>query len=303
MDLGVSTELIVALISGVLSILAGVVSTSAARRARRFEAELEKQRARFEFELAQQAKLEDEAHQAERILHQYRDPLLDAAHTLQGRIYNIVEKSYLARYLHCGDPAEERYARDYTVYAVAEYLCWVEIVRRELRFRDLGDVDRNRQFLTRLSEAQKTLQTDSTKSPMQVFRGRQRAIAEVMMTPTNAPEGPRYECLGYATFCQRLDTDAEFAGWFERIRHADIDALARGGADAYVRLIRLHHNLIDLIDFLDPDRIRIRPDDRQRMTTPEASQAPGPGVPVVAATAAAPAAAPAVPAPRAGSAG
>ena len=76
---------------------------------------------------------------AERILQQYRDPLLDAAHTLQGRLFNIMAQNFLGMYLNHPDPEERRYARDYTVYAIAEYLCWVEILRRELRFHDLGD--------------------------------------------------------------------------------------------------------------------------------------------------------------------
>jgi hypothetical protein len=252
--LGENTELIIAIASGILSIFAGIVSTNASRRARRFE-----------YELARQAKFEDEVQQAERILHQYRDPLLDAAQTLQSRVYNIVEQRYFDRYLHCGDAAEERYARDYTTFAVAEYLCWVEIVRRELRFRDLGDVARNRQFLAHLTKIQFTLQNDKDPSGLRVFRGRQRAIAEAMMMPTNAPDGPRYECLGYATFCQRLETDITFSAWFDRLRFADIDAIAGGGATANTRLVQLQRDLIDLINFLDPEKVRIPPEHRNKI--------------------------------------
>jgi len=81
--------------------------------------------------LTGQARIETEAEAAERILEQYRDPLLDAAQNLQARMYNVIEQDYFGRYLHCGDPDEERYARDYTVFVLAEYLCWAEIVRRE----------------------------------------------------------------------------------------------------------------------------------------------------------------------------
>ena len=31
------------------------------------------------------------------------------------------------------------------------------------------------------------------------------------MVPTNATEGPRSECLGYAAFTKRLDDDEDFA--------------------------------------------------------------------------------------------
>jgi len=104
-------------------------------------------------------------------------------------------------------------------------MCWVEIVRRELRFLDVGDVDSNRLLLGHLNQTQVTLQSDAIRGPFQVFRGRQRAIAELMMVATNAPEGPRSEAMGFATFCARLDADPVFAQWFERIRFADIDSI------------------------------------------------------------------------------
>jgi hypothetical protein len=77
----------------------------------------------------------------------------------------------------------------------------------------LGDVDNNRKFLARLMQTQVTIQSDKIRGPFRVFRGRQRAIAEVMMVPTTgANEGPRSECIGYAAFCDRLDNDPEFKG-------------------------------------------------------------------------------------------
>jgi len=249
-------EVIVGLGSAGLALLAAIISGLMANRS-----------LRLVHKLGRQQKHEDAAEEAERILHMYRDPLLDAAQTLQSRIYNIVDQSYLERYLTCGEEDEERYARDYTVFAIAEYLCWVEIVRRELRFLDAGEVDRNRQLLSHLTRTQVSFQTDRIDAPFQIFRGRQRAIAELMMVPTNAPEGPRSECLGYATFRRRLDTDAEFASWFGRLR-ADVDVVAASGPEADVRLARLQHDLIDLIDFLDPKAFRIPPNLRNRLAEP-----------------------------------
>jgi hypothetical protein len=223
--------------------------------------------ARQTHELERQRRRETQAETAERILHQYRDPLLDAANTLQGRIYNVVEQNYFGRYLHCGDPDEERYARNYTLFAVGEYLCWVEIVRRELRFLDLGDVEHNRKLLGHLTQTQYTFQTERIQSPFKIFRGRQRAIAEVMMVPTNAAEGPRTECMGYAAFDRRLDSDPEFAAWFARLSH-DIDVVARSSEAENARLIQLQRDLIDIIDFLDPAAIRVPPNLRARLTEP-----------------------------------
>jgi len=248
----VDVELFVAGASAVISLAAGVFSARANKRAREFEFELEKQR-----------KAEDAAEVAARILHQYRDPLLDAAQTLQSRMANIVANNYLGRYLHCGDPDEERYARDYTVFALGEYMCWVEIVRRELRFLDVGDVDSNRLLLGHLNQTQVTLQSDAIRGPFQVFRGRQRAIAELMMVPTSATEGPRSDCMGYAAFVKRLDDDEDFASWFARLR-ADVDVVATRGHDD--RLVQLQNDLVDLINHLDPKLLRIPENYRRRLT-------------------------------------
>jgi hypothetical protein len=250
-----SPELVVAAISAAISLVAGVVSARANHRAKEFEYQLEQRR-----------RADDEAAVAQRVLRQYRDPLLDAANTLQSRIFNIARNGYLERWLHCGDPDEERYARDYTVYALAEYLTWVEIVRRELRFLDVGDESHNRQLMSLLQQAQLTIQATAVAGPFRVFRGRQRAIAELMMVPTGSPEGPRSECMGYATFCDRLDEDEDFRAWFDRLR-TDVDLLVERRQDD--RLVRLQNDLIDLIDHLDPKKLRIPAEFRQRLPKPE----------------------------------
>jgi len=250
----INVELAVAVVSAVFSLGAGIFSARANRKAREFEHELERRR-----------KAEDEVAAALRILRQYRDPLLDAAHTLQSRIYNIVRQSYLNIWLRCGDPEQERYARDYTVYALAEYLTWVEIVRRELRFLDVGDEDHNRQLMALLMNAQRTIQSSALRGPFLVFRGHQRAIAEVMMVPTGAPDGPRHECMGYAAFCRRLDEDEDFRVWFDRLRR-EVDELVERDRDD--RLVRLQNDLVDLIDHLDPKALRIPAQYRARIPLP-----------------------------------
>ena len=79
-----------------------------------------------------------------------REPLLLAAQNFHSRLYTLVKNNILATYLHSGDPGMEQYARDYTVYVVAEYLCWAEIIRRNLRFLDLGAEERNRELVRQL---------------------------------------------------------------------------------------------------------------------------------------------------------
>jgi hypothetical protein len=253
-----SPELYVAIGSAILSIASGLLSARASNKARTFEYELERRR-----------KLEDASERAERILHQYREPLIDAAHTLQGRLLNIMKKNFLRTfYVNETDEALRAYARDYTVYAIAEYLTWVEVLRREMRFQDLGDAKRNRDLMERLTSIQYAFQRNDIPSQFVVFRGLQRAIAEVMMVPTGATEGPRTEPMGYAAFVKRLDDDPDFASWFASLRR-DVDTVAHATYDENVRLTYVQRELIDLIDFLDEKMIRVPANVRTRLDDPD----------------------------------
>ncbi|GAA1786372.1 hypothetical protein GCM10009682_05590 [Luedemannella flava] len=244
-------------LSAITAVGAGVVGTRSTMQTRRLE-----------HELARELRAESRAEQAEKIMRQYRDPLLQAANTLQGRLYNIVELRYLDRYLHCGEPGEERYARDYTVFAIAEYLCWVEILAKELRFLDAADLPGNHALLAQLGAIQVSFQSDKLPDVFRVFRGRQRAIGELMMVPTGAADGPRHECRGFAAFSRALDEDPTFAGWFAPL-HADVNRLVNAGPETMTRLVLLQRQLIALIDFLDPQHTRL--------PTPHRAQLPSPG--------------------------
>ena len=189
-------EAIIAGASAALSVAASVYSAQARNKT-----------AALQQRLDAQTKREDAAALAERVLHLYRQPLLDAANALQNRLFNIVDRGYLGAYYQgrSEDDEERRYARDYTVYVIAEYLCWVEILRPEARFDDLLTDDTHKVLIDQLTETQKAIQDDGQASSVfRVFRGRQRAIAELMMVPTGTAEGPATECMGYAEFCRRL---------------------------------------------------------------------------------------------------
>ncbi|MGH9207485.1 MAG: hypothetical protein ACRD1G_13190 [Acidimicrobiales bacterium] len=255
-----STQVVVAVVSAVVAVVgavaAGLMTTWSAQRTRRYESLLE----------AQQKAL-SKAEQAEAVLGRYREPLLAAAHNLQSRLYNIVDQSYLAVYLRCGDPDQERYARDYTVYVLAEYLCWAEIIRRDMRFLDLGSEEGNRELMRKLNATHGAIGNERSPRALRLFRGEQRAIGELMMTPTGDPTGDRgsarYESLGFVQFCAQLDDDPVFAKWFHRLR-GDIDQVAAATRSQRSRLIDLQNRLIDLIEFLDPDCWRPPPANRRK---------------------------------------
>jgi hypothetical protein len=267
-----STQVVVAVVSAVVAlvgaVVAGVMTTWSAQRTRRYENLLD----------AQQRAL-SKAEQAEAVLGRYREPLLAAAHNLSSRLYNIVDMSYLAVYLHCGEDDQERYARDYTVYVLAEYLCWAEIIRRDMRFLDLGSVEGNRELMLRLNATRSAIADESAPRALRLFRGEQRAIGELMMISTDDPGSARYESMGYVQFCARLSDDAAFAQWFQRLRD-DINYIAASKRPERSRLIVLHNRLMDLIEFLDPACSRVPANRRDRLalssaktTTAEAEEA------------------------------
>jgi len=177
-----SGELVVAVLSSAVALASVAISVWSARSTARLQNELEERR--------RQASKEE---LVEEVMSRYREPLLRAAFDLQSRIYNIVGQGFLHRYLQLGDPANQEYACRNTVFVVAEYLGWVEILRRGVQFLDLGDVRRNQLLVERLEAIGTILSTDRQfqGAVPRMFRGEQRAVGELMMQPTQAGEQGR----------------------------------------------------------------------------------------------------------------
>jgi hypothetical protein len=213
----------------------------------------------------------DKADQAEQLMSRYRDPLVHAAFDLQSRLYNIVRKDFLGKYDVNGTPAEREYAVESTVYVVGQYLGWVEILRREVQFLDLQDVERNRELTRKLEAVSRAFFDDTMDPAFRVFRGEQRAIGEVMTVPVADRPGS-HECMGYASFVARRD-DPAFSRWFAKLR-ADLDILATELAPHRERPAALHTALIDLIDFLDPGMLHF-PEHVRRKIEATAPSSPG----------------------------
>jgi hypothetical protein len=206
----------------------------------------------------------------------YRDSLLWAAFDLQSRIHNILHgfevgrrpgrRGFLVAFLVEGTEQQANYVRRSTAFVFAEYLGWVEIFRRDLQFLDLGDSKANRRTMFLLATISETLSASSTSEIecFRIFRANQRALGEVMIDPDSKPGERR--CLGYAAFCATLISGAASAEWVqELIDHVELAAREPGKAQD--RLTRLQHQLIDLIDLLDPEGQRFPSTQRTRFAT------------------------------------
>lgn len=207
--------------------------------------------------LAKRREAESRETKTAALMSKYRDPLLRSAIDLQSRLFNIRQN----RILHNFDQrclSEQDYLINNTLYVFAEYFGWVEILRREIQFLDLGDLELNRhlsELFVNITKAFGTSKFNGKDSTFQLFNGEQRAIGEIMMKPRSADQMLGYECIGYAAFVQKM-SDPDFARWFITLKE-DLDVITKESKIGGERLILIHSRLIDLIDFLDPQCVRI----------------------------------------------
>ena len=249
------TPVVVSLISAAVAIPSVLLSARTARRTAQLSYELDREKSRATKE-----------EQVEEVMSRYREPLLRPAFDLQSRIYNIIVHRFMVRYGAEGREHEREYARTNTVFLFAEYFGWVEILRRDVQFLDLGDVERNHLLVERLERIGDTFSSSGgtlSDPAFRMLRGQQRALGELMI-PSAADGGGRRYCIGYAQFCARLRDEPAFAEWFRPLSE-DVSALAEEDACSDERLTKLQHALIDLIDFLDDPPARFRAEFRSKL--------------------------------------
>ncbi|GAA2082337.1 hypothetical protein GCM10009801_42000 [Streptomyces albiaxialis] len=244
-----SVELFLAISSGVVALASAVLSSRSSRGQALLSARLQEQA---------EARSRDEAR--EDVMSRYRDPLLWAAFDLQARVFNFARgpEAFLATYYERGTPREREYALRSTLFVFAEYLGWVEILRRRVQFLDLGDSADNRRMVELMDAISTALNNDPGNLSFRLFRGEQRAIGETVIAP-----GEGDTCIGYAEFSRRLDEDPVFAAWYAGLTESIREFAARPTRPD--RLIRLQHALMDLIDFLDPQVERFPSHIRDRL--------------------------------------
>ncbi|MEU2166883.1 hypothetical protein ACH47V_05820 [Micromonospora chersina] len=233
-------EVVIAVVSAGVAIACALVSAIATHRTT-IEIQTLQQEAR------QHTKLE----LAEERFRLYREPLLWSAQSLQSRLYNGIGRGFLSRFLRHGLPEEQRYARDNTVFVLAEYLGWLEIIRRDHRLWDRKALASIEPLFEMIGRTSHILATEELKGPFRLFRGQQRAIGELMLIRNESSQNGALEVIGYAAFCDKLDDDPRFAKWFDQLR-TEVATIESAGLEGNQRLIKLQSALIDLIKLLDP---------------------------------------------------
>jgi hypothetical protein len=240
-----SPAILVALVSGLVALASVVVSAFTTFRTTRMQNELVARRE----EVSQKSALQS-------VMERYRNPLLRSAIDLDGRLYSIVHLDFMKRHLASSDSSEKEYATTSTLFRLAEYFGWVEILRRGVQFLDLGDEERS-QELARLLQEVSLCFANSHRFPggaFRIFRDEQRAIGELVLE--SVPGDPRgFQCIGYAEFRVKLSTDPVFAEWFSRLNN-EVGSMAHPPDGFLDRLVQLHTSLTALLDFLNPGGVR-----------------------------------------------
>ncbi|GAA1517677.1 hypothetical protein GCM10009677_58730 [Sphaerisporangium rubeum] len=231
-------------------------------------------------------------HHTRDLMARYRDPLLWAVHDLRNRLRVILYHGHLARYVAEGSSEFRRtYAIRHTMFVLAEYLGWVEILRRSIGFLDLGDRASNRRLVEQLVRVRRVLWDPELDPGFLVPSGHQRAIGELMLVADDSVAERGWRCIGFAEFCDRLDGDPRFGYWFEPLARQIVDLAAEAGADPATevggpRVRLLYSRLEELVQLLDPDgaRFPLKAEREPGATSPEVSASPPPARPASTAT-------------------
>jgi hypothetical protein len=178
-------------------------------------------------------------------LESYREPLLASAYELQARLHNILCDRFLEKYLLQENGVKQNAARESTLYVFAQFFGWREIIRREIQLlRFPGDAE-TRATAQLMLEIGETFLSDEYGDQFMIWRVEQRGLGERMITTSDGQ--PR--CMGYAAFIDQRGTMKEWLDPLER----DLKGLEDDGRR---RLRELQHQLLDLVNRLDPDHMR-----------------------------------------------
>ncbi|MGH2942711.1 MAG: hypothetical protein ACRDLN_08065 [Solirubrobacteraceae bacterium] len=216
-------------------IVAAIVSAVVAIRQSRLQAEVQERTALMERE-----------QRAEEVLKRYREPLAAAAFDLQSRLYNILCLGFFDKF--GGDHERCEIAENTTLFRLAQYLGWTEILRRDIQFLSFPEADDTRRVVELLWAVTRRLSSSVDDQAIMVWADEQRAIGERMIVEEHA----KVLCMGFARF---HDEYAErFAPWCERLRG---ELHAATGRD---RLRDVQHLLCELVETLDAQRVRYTQD-------------------------------------------
>jgi len=222
-------------------VTAALVSAFVAFRQTRMAEQMTKLKSALDAEVHRADALFDRDLQAEQVLTRYRQPLAAAAFDLQSRLYNILRQGLFDAY--GSDPRRGEEVLRTTVFRLAQYFGWTEILRRDIQFLSFPEDEETRRVSKLQSDITKCFLSDGYGQALMIWSDEQRAVGERMI----AEEHGKVLCMGYARFSDRFEDT--FASWRERLRSELPQESARG------RLRDVQHLLCELVETLDEREI------------------------------------------------
>ncbi len=188
----------------------------------------------------------------------YLEPLIRSAADLQSRIYNILKLNFIETYYHNGTERHKNYVINNTTFLLAQFFAWTEAARSDVQFLNLENDLKSSELSKLQSKIYTLMQTDRHGSSFMFFAGEQRAIGEQMLVKVDRG----YNCIGYGEFLKKNAFSNEVL--FDDIKKEVVNMTndIQGYSE---RLKNLQHALIDLIDYLDPKKVRIPGTERSKI--------------------------------------
>jgi hypothetical protein len=224
------------------AVIAAVVSGAVALRQAKMSERLARVQSDLDTEVHEREALFDRSLHAADVLATYREPLAAAAFDLQSRIYNILRMDFFARWGNTDPHSED--AITSTLFRLAQYFGWTEILRRKIQFLSFPEDKDTRKVARLQSDIAHCFLTDAYGLALMIWSDEQRAIGEQMIVEEHGD----VLCMGYARFRERCaDT---FVVHLDRLR-TEI-----GDPKMTERLRDAQHLLCDLVETLDSRRVR-----------------------------------------------
>jgi hypothetical protein len=183
--------------------------------------------------------------ESSKVLATYRDPLLGAAYELQARLHNILTNQFVEKYLVGNKADKQDAAMQSTLYVFAQYFGWGEVIRREVQLLRFSSSAETREVGRILRDIIETFLTEDHGPQFMIWRVEQRGFGEQMIDAGTEP----LRCLGYASFLENREKLARWLAPLER----DLLSITDEGR---VRLVKLQHLLLALVNRLDKNHLR-----------------------------------------------
>lgn len=186
------------------------------------------------------------------IIAKYRNPILNAADALCGRIDNLLRMSYIDWF------TQSEYYRISTLYVFCSYFAWIELLFGRLTLFHFETSRQNKRLNHLLLAVDKAFNNRAYFKPLpyssipndtDLPKFICKALGEITVRDLLAQEP---SCLGFVEFWEKYKQDDNFRAWLKPLEDFLSGIKDEVGNLKWDRLHLIELSLIGLINFLDP---------------------------------------------------